>query len=294
MRVRPLRSVSATMREATPLPLGYPTDPREVLAVSPVLPVCCPQDRLEPVLLEHLRRLGGEVRFGVELADLVDDGSGITAALRDRHRCPVDRAGPVRGRRGRHRSFVRRALGIRMERLGEAGEWVYTLFTANLDPVLGDRRFALYVITHPDAAGIIIRVGDDRWGFARQWFPERGESPADFTPERCIDLIRTAVGDPAADVRLLTRMPFTMVAEVASTFRAGNGFLVGDAAHRMTPAGALGMNTAIQSGHNLGWKLAWVARGWAGDALLDSYHAERKPVGERNARRSLRLRMCPR
>ena len=84
-----------------------------------------------------------------------------------------------------------------------------------------------------------------------------------------------------------------MVAEVASTFRAGNGFLVGDAAHRMTPAGALGMNTAIQSAHNLGWKLAWVARGWAGDALLDSYHAERKPAGERNARRSLQLREAP-
>jgi hypothetical protein len=55
----------------------------------------------------------------------------------------------------------------------------------------------------------------------------------------------------------------------------------------MTPAGALGMNTAIQSAHNLGWKLAWVARGWAGDALLDSYHTERRPVGEHNARRSL-------
>ena len=128
---------------------------------------------------------------------------------------------------------------------------------------------------------------------ARQWFPERGESPADFTPDRCIDLIRTAVGDPALDVRLLTRMPFTMIAEVATTFRAGNGFLVGDAAHRMTPAGALGMNTAIQSAHNLGWKLAWVARGWAGDALLDSYHAERRPAGERNARRSLQMRDVP-
>ena len=121
----------------------------------------------------------------------------------------------------------------------------------------------------------------------------RGESPADFTPERCIELIRTAVGDSTADVRLLTRMPFTMIAEVASTFRAGNGFLVGDSAHRMTPAGALGMNTAIQSAHNLGWKLAWVARGWAGDTLLDSYHAERKPAGERNARRSLQLREVP-
>ena len=236
VRVRPLRSVSPTLREATGLPLGYPTDPRQVLAVSPVLPVCCPQDRLEPVLLAHLRRLGGEVRFGVELVDLVDDGAGITAVLRDRATGALSttRSRFVVGADGT-RSFVRRALGIRMQRLGEAGEFVYTLFTADLDGMLGDRRFAVYVITHPDAAGVVIRVGEDRWGFARQWFPERGESPADFTPQRCIELIRTAVGDRATDVRLLTRMPFTMVAEVASTFRAGNGFLVGDAAHRMTP-----------------------------------------------------------
>lgn len=123
--------------------------------------------------------------------------------------------------------------------------------------------------------------------------PDNGESPADFTPDRCTDLIRTAIGDPEVDVRLLARMPFTMVAEVASTFRAGNGFLVGDAAHRMTPAGALDMNTAIQSAHNLGWKLALAARGWAGEALLDSYHAERRPAGERNARRSLQLKEAP-
>jgi len=293
-RVLPLRSVSPTLREATPLPLGYPTDPREVLAVSPVLPVWCPQDRLEPVLLEHLRGLGGEVRFGVEMVDLVDHGAGITATLRDRATGAESmvRARFVVGADGT-RSVVRRALGIRTQRLGEAGEFVNTVFTANLDRVLGDRRFGPYVITHPDAAGIIIRVSDDRWFYARQWFPERGESPADFTPERCIELIRTAAGDPAVEVRLLTRMPFTMIAEVAVGFRAGNGFLVGDAAHRMTPAGALGMNTAIQSGHNLGWKLAWVARGWAGDALLDSYHAERQPAGEHNARRSLQLTQAP-
>jgi hypothetical protein len=84
-----------------------------------------------------------------------------------------------------------------------------------------------------------------------------------------------------------------MAGDVAATFRVGNVLLVGDAAHRMTPAGALGMNTAIQSAHNLGWKLAWVARGSAGDTLLDSYETERKPVGERNARRSLEMREVP-
>ena len=54
----------------------------------------------------------------------------------------------------------------------------------------------------------------------------------------------------------------------------------------LTPRGATGMNTAIRDGYDLGWKLAWVLRGWAGEELLDSYEAERRPVAEHNAARS--------
>jgi hypothetical protein len=79
-----------------------------------------------------------------------------------------------------------------------------------------------------------------------------------------------------------------MAAETATAYRYGTGFLVGDAAHRMTPVGGRGMNTAIHDGHELGWRLAWAVRGLAGEALLDSYRAEREPVGRANAERSLR------
>jgi len=65
----------------------------------------------------------------------------------------------------------------------------------------------------------------------------------------------------------------------ASRYRAGRVFLAGDAAHVHSPVGAQGMNTGIQDAWNLGWKLALAARGLASDALLDSYHAERWPVG---------------
>lgn len=128
-----------------------PTDPREVLAVSPVLPVWCPQDRLEPVLLQYLRRLGGEIRFGVELVDLVDNGAGITATVRDRATGAESRmrARFVVGADGT-RSVVRRALCIPMQRIGAVGEFVNTIFTADLDGVLGARRFGPCVITHPD------------------------------------------------------------------------------------------------------------------------------------------------
>ncbi len=59
-------------------------------------------------------------------------------------------------------------------------------------------------------------------------------------------------------------------------------FLVGDAAHRMTPFRAFGVNTAIQDAHNLAWKVAAVIQGWAGPGLLHTYESERLPVARRN------------
>jgi 2-polyprenyl-6-methoxyphenol hydroxylase-like FAD-dependent oxidoreductase len=284
LRVRPLCSISPTLQTALPdgLPLGFPTDARAVLAMSPAMPACVPQDHIEPVLLEHLRLLGGEVRFGVEFVHgtvLRDRTTGARERVAARFVVGAD--GP--------RGGVRRALGVGLTHLGTLGEFVNVIFRADLDPVIGDRRYGLYIVEHPEAGGVLVPVGDGRWCYGRQWFPERGESAADLTPSRCVELIRAAVGVPDLDVQVMARLPFTMTAELADAFRAGDGFLVGDAAHRMTPVGGVGMNTAIAGGHNLGWKLAWVARGWAGPDLLESYEAERRPVGEYRARRSLQM-----
>jgi hypothetical protein len=75
--------------------------------------------------------------------------------------------------------------------------------------------------------------------------------------------------------------------QVADQFRCGRAFLVGDAAHTMPPFKAGGANTAVQSAHNLAWKLAAVLGGTAGPRLLDTYHDERHPVGRFAARQSL-------
>ena len=98
--------------------------------------------------------------------------------------------------------------------------------------------------------------------------------------------MRRAAGVPGLPVELERAGSFTSAAQIADRFRAGRTFLVGDAAHRVTPRGGTGMNTAIHGGHDLGWKLAWVARGWADAELLDSYEAEHRPVAEHNVARS--------
>jgi hypothetical protein len=100
------------------------------------------------------------------------------------------------------------------------------------------------------------------------------------------DRIRRAAGVPALDPVIERVGRFSFAAKVASRYRQGDVFLIGDAAHRITPRGGTGMNTAIQDGHDLGWKLAWVLKGWAAPRLLDSYEEERRPIGVHNTLRS--------
>jgi 2-polyprenyl-6-methoxyphenol hydroxylase-like FAD-dependent oxidoreductase len=267
-------------RVHTPSPAGYPT-PEEARAVSPVEPALVPQDRLEPLLVRRLRELGGTVAFG----------TGLTGLRTDRHGVLAELTGPVAEVRSRFvvgadgpRSSVRRALGIATEHLGHRGDYASVLFRADLDPFVDDRRHFLYNIEHPDAAGVLLPAGDGRWVYGRRRTVGAG---ALTTVEDWTELLRTATGVPDLRTEILSVLPFSMEAEVATRFRRGPGFLVGDAAHRMTPMGGVGMNTAIHDGHNLGWKLAWFVRGYAGETLLHSYDAERRPVGTRNALSSL-------
>ena len=100
-----------------------------------------------------------------------------------------------------------------------------------------------------------------------------------------LDLLTTAIGAPTRVV-LEGRSAFSFAAQIAERYRHGRVFLIGDAAHRMTPRGGTGMNTAIQDGFDLGWRLAWVIRGWATVGLLDAYETVRRPVGLHNVKRA--------
>ena len=125
----------------------------------------------------------------------------------------------------------------------------------------------------------------DRWVFGVTRDP--GElDPARFGTEAMARLIVEASGVPGLKPRIERVGTFSYFAGVAERFREGPVLLAGDAAHRVTPRGATGMNAAIRDGYDLGWKLAWVLRGWAEDTLLDTYEAERRPAVEHNVARS--------
>lgn len=271
--------------EGAELPMGFPSA-EAAAAVSPTSGVAAPQDHLEPVLMEHLLSLPGtSVRLGTELIGLAQDDDAVTVTLRDADETSTVRVAYVIGADGAH-SRVRRETGITMDGPGTLGAYLATLFRAPLADVVGDRRHALHMLPRQGPPWVFLPTDrHDRWVFSLTWDPAR-ESRDDYPAERLVELIRAGAGVPDLDVELVWTGDFTFTAQIADRYREGRVFLIGDAAHRMTPRGASGMNTAIHDGYDLGWKLGWVLRGWADEAVLDSFEAERRPVGVRNMLRS--------
>ncbi len=83
---------------------------------------------------------------------------------------------------------------------------------------------------------------------------------------------------PVDEMEILNTIVYRIHHRVATQWRCDRVFLMGDAAHLITPMWALGLNTGILDAISLPWRLAWVVRGWASDALLDGYAREQRPV----------------
>jgi 2-polyprenyl-6-methoxyphenol hydroxylase-like FAD-dependent oxidoreductase len=271
----------ARAAEGVAVEVGLPTREQAAL-ISPTAPACVPQDHLERVLLEHLRSLGpATVELGTALAGLEQSDDHVRVTLRDAAgRGRVVTALYVIAADGA-RSTVRDALGIPMRGSKDIFAGANALIRAPLWPVLGDHRYGIYLTTEPGGEGVFLPAGPgDRWGFG---FLGAAAVPGEH---EMIDRLRRAAGIPELPVRIERIGSFTAAAQIAERFREQRTFLVGDAAHRVTPRGGTGMNTAIHGAHDLGWKLAWVLRGWAGAELLDSYELERRPVAAHNVARS--------
>ncbi|WP_406498050.1 FAD-dependent monooxygenase [Streptomyces sp. NBC_01604] len=249
----------------------------------------CSQNDLEPVLLDHATRLGGDLRYATELLSFDSDPSGVTAMVKSRQtgEHTAIRADYLVAADG-PRSPVREQLGIAQSGPGDLFSNISITFRSRrLPEVVGDRRFIVCYLTNPDADGALLPVDNrENWVFHAPWHPENGETLEEFTDERCVEHIRRAVGVTDLDVQVTGKAPWHAAQRVARSYRAGRVFLAGDSAHEMSPTGAFGSNTGIQDAHNLAWKLAAVVGGWAGEGLLDTYDAERRPVAEATSARA--------
>ena len=151
--------------------------------------------------------------------------------------------------------------------------------------LLGEHRYGIYSVDHPRGRRDLPARGPRRpLGLRDVGRPRRTSRATRRSGSR--GAIRAGAGIADLDVSIERIGAFSFAAQLADRFRAGNVFLAGDAAHRVTPRGGTGMNTAIRGGHDLGWKLGWVLRGWAGPELLDTYEAERRPIAAHNVARS--------
>jgi len=273
--------------EGTEMPLGSPSDAEAAMA-SPTRPAWVAQDHHEPVMLGHLRGLPtARIRLGCQLLGVTQNDSGVRATVADagtgavKHVC----ASYLIAADGAHSTF-REQLGIAMAGPDDLADYERVEFTAPLWQLAGEHRYGLYVITRPDAAGVLAPRGPgDRWSLSRE-VPAGSRGLAGLGQDDLTGLIQRAVGASALRPQIERLSTFTFAAQLAERYAQGRCFLVGDAAHRATPRGGTGMNTAIQDSFDLGWKLAWVLHGWAGPELLATYECERRPVAAHNVQRS--------
>ncbi len=221
------------------------------------------------------------LRFNTEMTAVEQDADGVTATLTDRvsgdeTQVRAQYLIAADGAQSRVRRIVAR------EMIGREGVYdsVNILFNADLRPWVQDRPAALYFVEQPDLRATFLTINaHDRWGFLIHSLKQYGYTPADFTPEYCTQLIRQGVGKPDLPVTILGVSAWEASALVADRYRDSRLFLAGDAAHEMPPTGGFGLNTGVQDIQNLCWKLAAVLKGLAPPALLDTYHAERQPLG---------------
>ncbi|MFD0202035.1 MULTISPECIES: aklavinone 12-hydroxylase RdmE [Saccharothrix] len=248
-------------------------------SLSPERPGMASQDHVEPVLLRRARELGAEVVFETELVSLAQDDDGVTARLRSAGGERTVRAEYVIGADG-HRGVVRSFAGIERRGHGPLSHHVGVVFDADLSARIASDKLTLFYLRNPAFTGAFVATNTERRNVLTIEYDPARESVADYPPRRCAELVRIATDAPDLEPDIVEITAWEMGAWLSDRFRAGRVFLAGDAAKVTPPTGGLGGNTAIGDGFDLAWKLAEVLRGEAGEGLLNSYEAERRPYAK--------------
>ena len=251
-----------------------------------------PQYEVEKALQQRAEDAGVRFVYETEVTGLRQGADGVTLEVRG----PDGESGQLRA------AYVVGADGMRSavrEAIGQPFPGRSVIRSVVLADVLLDEKpeTLLTVATVGDAFAFIAPFGD---GYYRVIGWNRSRNVADSEPlelDEVKEIARLALGRDYGmrDARWMSR--FHSDERQAPEYRVGRVFLAGDAAHVHTPAGGQGMNTGLQDAANLGWKLAAVLNGHADTALLDTYQAERHPVGKSVLRSSggmVRLAMAKR
>ncbi|MEZ5239181.1 MAG: FAD-dependent monooxygenase [Microthrixaceae bacterium] len=232
------------------------------------------QSQFEQILAGWTAELGVQVIRGRKVTGFTQSADAVVVEL---DHGELIECSYLVGCDGGH-STVRESAGIGFEGLDASTSWMIAEVEMGGDPVFG---------MHRDASG--------NHGLSRR---AQGEpirvvitEPQLRTGRPSLEELRSALHEVFGTDYGLSRAHwisrFTDASRQASEYRAGRVLLAGDAAHVHPPQGGQGLNTGVQDAVNLGWKLAGVLRGDSGEGLLDTYHAERHPVGARVQRNTM-------
>jgi 2,4-dichlorophenol 6-monooxygenase len=263
----------------------HPAREADYVQASPSPNCDIPQTLLEPIIIGHAASLGSRIRFDTEYVGLAQDADGVTVQVRDRVTGAEFRirAKYVIGGDG-GRSAVAADIALPFEGEMDVAGSMNIVFHADLSKYVEHRPSVLYWVLQPgaDIGGIglgLVRMVRPWNEWLIVWGYDISQPPPEVDDEMAKRIVYQLVGDDTIPVTIRSTSLWGNNKMYATRYRAGRVFCVGDAVHRHPPSNGLGSNTSIQDSYNLAWKLAYVLRGTAGEKLLDSYDAERAPVG---------------
>ena len=235
------------------------------------------QAKIERGLAEWTSELAVQAYRGCEVSSVVQDEAGVDTELNDGRRL---RSKYLVGCDG-GRSLVRKTAGIGFP--GWEPALSYLIFEADMarKPALGMRHGerGVYALGR-------LEDGERVRGVVTEQRLERDDKP---TVDALRGALIAAYGSDFGVHNVTWLSRFTDAARQADSYRKGRVLLAGDAAHVHSPVGGQGLNIGLQDAVNLGWKLAQVVQGNSPDGLLDTYHAERYPVGAALLKHTLAL-----
>jgi 2-polyprenyl-6-methoxyphenol hydroxylase-like FAD-dependent oxidoreductase len=242
-----------------------------------------PQAQLEEILERRFLELGGDLRRGWHLEGIQQDEDTLTLygpeTLTARYAVACDGG----------RSSVRKMLGLAFP--GTESTEYFTMADIRLSPGSKElprlteqrqerRSMRRLRRTEPDGSTANL-LPYREFGMFRMLYNDERTTRDDVTREQLVDALHRFYGDDFELQDILYAGRFGDASRQVENYRTGRVFLAGDAAHIHLPAGGQGLNLGVQDAVNLGWKLAAVVAGTMPETLLDTYHAERHPVGAR-------------
>ncbi|KAJ3575782.1 hypothetical protein NPX13_g3920 [Xylaria arbuscula] len=274
------------------------TDPHregEYKRASPCEQADLPQSTLEPILLRVATQNGFKLRWDYEFLTLREDEetgkvhstirdilSGDVLTVVSNYVCGADGA----------KSVIARELQLPFQDTPGGGFALNVWFEADLSHIMTHSAGLIHMLLAPDkpqpdyCAIAITRQVKPFSEWVISMLAKPGVTEVTASEDEIIQHVRDLLGDPSVKIKVKSLTTWSIKDCYAEQYTRGRVFCLGDAVHRHPPFNGLGSNTCIQDAYNLAWKIGYVRKGWATPSLLESFSAERQPVGKAVVKRA--------